>query len=46
MWSDKYINKSQMVEEQSILQKKVVFLGNAAVGKTSIFSRVIHNTYI
>ena len=35
-----------MVEEQSIVQKKVVLLGNAAVGKTSIFNRVIHDTYI
>ena len=27
-------------------QKKVVLLGNSAVGKTSIFNRVINDTYI
>lgn len=27
-------------------QKKVVLLGNTAVGKTSIFNRVINDTYI
>lgn len=28
------------------IQKKVVLLGNTAVGKTSIFNRVISDTYI
>ena len=28
------------------IQKKVVLLGNTSVGKTSIFNRIINDTYI